>query len=252
MDKNNIDHSGESFGCLTLLYKGEPYIAPKSGKKKQRYYCSCSCGKYTEDNPKLIVYESIKSGLVSSCGCLKSKNIVNKNKSKKKYNSYDLTGEYGVGYTSKGEEFYFDLEDYNLIKDYYWYIDDNGYVKTYISRKHISMHRMVMGFPDIYVDIDHKNGKPTRNNNRKENLRIATCSQNQMNRGLQANNKSSVTGVIWHQRDKVWEAYITVNKKRIYLGRFANFEDAVKVRKEAEDKYFGEWSYDNSMKEVIL
>lgn len=36
-----------------------------------------------------------------------------------------------------------------------------------------------------------------------------------------------------------------------HLGRFDNFEDAVKVRKEAEEKYFGDWSYDNSMKEDL-
>lgn len=248
MNKNNVDHSGESFGNLTLLYKGEPYIAPKSGKKKQRYYCSCSCGKYTKDNPKLIVYESMKSGLVLSCGCLKSQYTANRNKSNKKYNTYDLFGEYGIGYTSKGEEFYFDLEDYNLIKNYCWYIDDKGYVRTCISRKNISMHRMVMGFPDLYFDIDHKNGALTRNDNRKKNLRIATCSQNQMNRGLQSNNKSGVAGVLWHKRDRVWEAYITVNKKCIYLGRFTNFNNAVRVRKEAEEKYFGEFSYDNSIR----
>ena len=33
------------------------------------------------------------------------------------------------------------------------------------------------------------------------------------------------------------------------LGYYGNFEDAVKARKEAEEKYFGEYSYDNSMKE---
>ena len=37
------------------------------------------------------------------------------------------------------------------------------------------------------------------------------------------------------------------NNKRIDLGSYAMFENAVKVRKEAEDKYFGEYSYDNSI-----
>ena len=41
-------------------------------------------------------------------------------------------------------------------------------------------------------------------------------------------------------------AYIAIDKKQIHLGLFDKFEDAVKARKEAEDKYFGEWSYDNS------
>ncbi|WP_368488451.1 hypothetical protein [Clostridium sp. BJN0013] len=39
---------------------------------------------------------------------------------KYKYNTYDLTGEYGIGYDAKGNIFYFDLEDYDRIKDFYW------------------------------------------------------------------------------------------------------------------------------------
>ena len=67
-----------------------------------------------------------------------------------------------------------------------------------------------------------------------------------MNKGLQKNNNSGVTGVSWHKRDNIWEARITLNKKQIYLGRFENFEDAIKARKEAEEKYFGEYAYDYS------
>ena len=37
--------------------------------------------------------------------------------------------------------------------------------------------------------------------------------------------------------------------KMYHLGRFEDFDDAVRARKEAEDKYFGKFSYDNSMKE---
>lgn len=39
-------------------------------------------------------------------------------KKNKRYNRYDLTGEYGIGYTNQGVEFYFDLEDYDKIKEY--------------------------------------------------------------------------------------------------------------------------------------
>jgi hypothetical protein len=41
-------------------------------------------------------------------------------------------------------------------------------------------------------------------------------------------------------------AYIHIDYRRVHLGYFDNFEDAIKVRKEAEEKYFGEFSYDNS------
>lgn len=39
-----------------------------------------------------------------------------------------------------------------------------------------------------------------------------------------------------------------VNYKDIYLGYYKDFDEAVKVRKEAEEKYFGEYSYDNSQR----
>ena len=55
----------------------------------------------------------------------------------KKYNTYDLTGEYGIGYTSKDEEFYFDLEDYDKIKDYCWRITMQGYVRAYSPKTKI-------------------------------------------------------------------------------------------------------------------
>ena len=68
-----------------------------------------------------------------------------------------------------------------------------------------------------------------------------------MNKGLLSNNTSGVTGVTWCSADNKWCARITVNKRRINLGYFNTFEYAVRARKEAEEKYFGEWSYDNSI-----
>ena len=88
--------------------------------------------------------------------------------------------------------------------------------------------------------------KKTRNDNRKSNLRKTTTSDNIKNVGVRANNTSGVTGVQWKPRDNVWEAWITIMYNKIYLGRFNSFDDAVKARKEAEEKYFGEFSYENS------
>ena len=51
----------------------------------------------------------------------------------------------------------------------------------------------------------------------------------------------------WNAKRKKWIANITLNKKRIQLGGFENLEDAIKARKQAEERYFGEYSYDNSM-----
>ena len=82
----------------------------------------------------------------------------------------------------------------------------------------------------------------------KENLRKCSTTQNRMNSNTRSNNTSGCTGVYWNKRKNRWASNIGVHNKDIFLGYYKNFEDAVKARKEAEEKYFGEFSYDNSMK----
>lgn len=81
--------------------------------------------------------------------------------------------------------------------------------------------------------------------NRKENLRLVTSSEQRINRGQRSDNTSGVVGVSWHKARNKWEAYITINKKRIHLGIFPDkdFDEAVKVRLKAEFKYFGEFQH---------
>lgn len=226
------DLTGMRFGYLTVVKRVEDYVSPK-GYKDAKWLCLCDCG-----NEIIVRRSDLTNNRTLSCGCYGKEA---RYKSKKKYNTYDLTGEYGIGYTLKGEEFYFDLEDYDLIKDYCWHIRKDGYVVC----SSVLIHRVIMGLPDYY-EIDHKFGETTRNDNRKCNLRTVTKSQNMMNVKLKTNNKSGVTGVIWHKRSGKWRAYIRLNGRQIELGLYERFESAVQARKEAEEKYFGEFSYDNS------
>ena len=83
----------------------------------------------------------------------------------------------------------------------------------------------------------------------KDILKDMTNSENQMNRKLAKNNTSGITGVTWSKRDKRWIARIKIKNKSICCGYYKNIEDAIKARKEAEEKYFGEHSYDNSQKQ---
>ena len=53
-----------------------------------------------------------------------------------------------------------------------------------------------------------------------------------------ANNKSGIKGVCWCKERNLWEVYIQIHKQKIHLGRYSDFTEAVKVRKEAEEKYF--------------
>ena len=231
------------FGRLTVVKRVDDYVSP-SGNHNVQWLCKCDC----EENKYIVVSGgSLTRGLTKSCGCVQKKQSAENGKKNKKYNTYDLSGEYGVGYTTKGEEFYFDLEDYDKIKDYCWYIGNNGYIMSTDSKtkKKILFHRIVTDCPNEFMP-DHIHGKETKNDNRKSNLRIVTKQQNSMNSALSINNISGVSGVKWHSRDNIWESCITVNYKRIYLGQYNKFEDAVKARKQAEEKYFGEYSYDNS------
>ena len=159
-------------------------------------------------------------------------------------NRYEFYGDFAIGYTAKNQPYYIDSEDYIKIKDIRWCRNIDGYI---VNSQGICLHRIVTNCPKgLYVD--HIGGDNTTNDNRKSNLRITTNSQNLMNRHLQKNNTSGVTGVSWHKQSNKWEAYIKVNQKMIHLGHYAVKEDAISARKMAERKYFGEYSYDNSQK----
>lgn len=228
-----LELTGQRFGRLVV----ESFYDIQN--RNTRWLCKCDCG-----NEIIVVGKALKYGDVKSCGCLRNEMT---SKRSKKYNTYDLSGEYGIGYTFKDEEFYFDLEDYDKIKDYCWYIRDDGYVMTniYLENRTIGLHQIIMHDIKNGLLVDHCNHK--KYDNRKFNLRAITPSQSVMNRGLYSNNTSSVTGVSWMKSEQKWRARINVSKKEINLGLFSNFEDAVKARKIAEEKYFGEFSYDNSI-----
>lgn len=157
-------------------------------------------------------------------------------------NEYDLTGDYGVGYTSNGEEFYFDLEDYVKIKDICWHKNNNGYLHG-VSKtgEKVYFHRLIMNFPEDHF-VDHINGKTSRHDNRKSNLRIVTDQQNKMNHSTRKDSTTGISGVSWHKGKSKWIAQIGINGKLKYLGVFSDLDSAIEARKKAEEKYFMEYA----------
>ena len=161
----------------------------------------------------------------------------------RKYNKYDLSGEFGIGWTSNtNKEFYFDLEDYSKIKDYCWreYIPKDCDHVTLRTRdresgKNIMMHHLV-----FEKNCDHINRNPL--DNRKSNLRPASFKENARNSSVAKNNTSGITGVTWNKRDSIWQARIGVDCKSKSLGYFNNKEDAIKARLNAENEYYGEFA----------
>jgi hypothetical protein len=93
-----------------------------------------------------------------------------------------------------------------------------------------------------YGYVDHING--IRSDNRIENLRIATVSQNTFNRGVQKNNKHGIKGVT--PVGNRWMAQIQVHGKQMYLGTFDVLEDASKAYKTAALGHFGEYANSRS------
>lgn len=85
----------------------------------------------------------------------------------------------------------------------------------------IYMHRLIMSFPErLQVDHVNRNGI----DNRLENLRIVTNTQNQLNKGRR-NSKSTYKGV-YEIRPGVFKSMISFNKKSITLGLFKTPEEA--------------------------
>lgn len=151
---------------------------------------------------------------------------------------YDLTGECGVGYTSSGVRFLFDLEDYEQIRKSSWCVS-NGYLHGYRNGKEVKMHRLLMKCPDNMV-VDHIN--LDKLDNRKKNLRVCTVSENNSNKNFMSNNKSGKLGVFWDKKRRKWYVQIKKNGVVKYIGLSNSFEKAVAMREEAEKKYFGEFA----------
>lgn len=236
-----MDLVGERYGRLTVLESAEPTIYQVNGKPRPypNWWCKCDCG------GKIIVSQAhLRSGHTQSCGCYNKERIKISNKQRSVLNTYDLSGEYGIGYTSKGEEFWFDLEDYDKIKDYHWHLDSNKYPVTSFynnegKRTSKRMHQLIFltepGFMVDHISTENKF------DNRKSNLRQATYPDNGHNHKTQTNNTSGKTGVSYDKRKNKWIARIWYLKKCIYLGAFDTFKEAVKIRETAEKELFGDF-----------
>ena len=119
--------------------------------------------------------------------------------------------------------------------------DKDGYLRFWMFRKQYSVHRAIFLMHNGYLPpcIDHINGVIT--DNRVENLRAATLSQNQFNQKGRQSSKSGVKGVHWHSGIGKWTASIRVNGRLRHLGTFSSIEDAARARIDTAKSLHGEF-----------
>ena len=117
------------------------------------------------------------------------------------------------------------------------YAKPNGYVQSYVSKTGKRyVHRLIWimhnGEIPAGMEIDHLNG--VRDDNRIENLRCASVTQNRRNQGTRKRKYPGVNGVSYNKRDNLWHAMISDKAKVISLGHYKCFVSACEARIVAE------------------
>lgn len=136
-----------------------------------------------------------------------------------------------------------DDEDFDMVSRHNWYLGRSGYPETRFLKseggKLVRMHWMIMGKgEDMFTDHINMDGC----DNRRENLRRVTKSQNMMNRGAPRTNTSGYKGVIWCNFTGKWLARIAANKKTVHLGRYPSKKEAARAYNEGAKIYHGEYA----------
>lgn len=232
--RDPLRYVGKHIGHLTIL---QEY---KTEQGKWRYKVKCDCGKEftcsTLNDKKHLACRSCAMKMT-----FQEKPHI----ARKKYNIYEEKDDYIL----INKKVKIDKEDLELVKSYNRYVSINsgGYALMWLNDRELFLHRLILGLPQAYNPDDmligeHINGD--RLDCRRANLRICKKSENPINCKKYKNNSSGHKGVYWHKKNKKWTASIFYNNQRLYLGSFDNYEDAVKVREDAELKYFKEYRRD--------
>lgn len=124
-----------------------------------------------------------------------------------------------------------------------WYLSFDGRKKRYVRRSEqgrtIYMHREIMN-PPKGMEVDHINGNGL--DNRRENLRLCTKTQNQQNANTRIFKTSIFKGVSWHKSAKKWRAQIRVKGRLLHIGYSSSEVEAAEAYDKEAIYYFGEFA----------
>lgn len=114
----------------------------------------------------------------------------------------------------------------------------DGYIRIIINGIQYKAHRlswfyMTKEWPKSQIDHINRN----KSDNSWKNLRCVSGSENMTNTGIRSDNTSGTKGVYWHKTKNRWIVQITINKRKLQIGRYKDFELASLVSEEARIKY---------------
>ena len=185
--------------------------------------------------------DSVKTGKVKSCGCLKREKAKLIGKANKKHNKYYFPLNYDFGicfYNNFDDYFIFDTDKYELIKEHNWLAKKSrNRIEpcTNLNGSLVLLSRFLMNTPKG-MECDHINRCP--NDNRMCNLRNGTKLQNLMN-------KEVGQGVV-HEDASSGKYKIKFPKGNIDDLIYHSEEEATNKLYELQDKYYGEFSFRKS------
>lgn len=136
-----------------------------------------------------------------------------------------------------------DDSDYELVSKHKWY-DTKGYVRTKIGGKSVAIHTLIMNTPKG-MEIDHINHDPS--DNRRENLRICTRSENCSHRAKFKSNISGYKGVSWAPKEHLYRASIKKDGKYIGLMKSTDPVEAARAYDKAALELHGEFAVINGV-----
>lgn len=207
-DKRNI--TGQRFGRLVA-----EELVEYNQKNEDCWRFRCDCG-----NEKIMPASKVKWYGVRSCGCLQSEHIENLRKQ-------DISGKLFGRLTALKP-----TEEHDSSGSIIWECRCTCGKTVYYSVNHLT-RGSTRSCGCLYRET-----RETSSQNRWDavdgTLLSALIAANEPH----ANNTSGCTGVCFDKRSEKWQAYINFQKKRYRLGQFRTKEQAIRARKDAEERLF--------------
>mgnify|MGYP001604006363 CR=1 FL=1 len=145
---------------------------------------------------------------------------------------------------TQGKKALISLSDRDKVNSRSWHVairKNRSRAETAINGRVVDLGRFILSAPK-HLHVDHINGDAL--DNRRENIRLCTVSQNNANRFFKLG-KSKYKGVSKHPLSKKWRATIGINWRNLHLGVFDKEIDAARTYDLAAKKYFGEFAKTN-------